>query len=261
MTGNYYPLLVTSPAIGAGDAAHCTAADQRGESRPQPAGSNCDIGAYEETTRAIATATFTASPTETLTPSATATSTATPTATQTPTATATRVRVDIIVDADCPLPAAVIAANTDSNSHDTDCEAGVGDDIIILPAGKTTTLSATLNITDNLTINGNGHIISGNDAVRVMSATANLALNNVTIRDGMVSSSTNGAGLQMANTSTTVTHTLSINNSAFLDNNAMDDGEGGALDINFPGQVTIRNSTFSGNSANNGAAIYMYTHG
>ena len=86
-------------------------------------------------------------------------------------------RVDIIVDADCPLPAAVIAANTDSNTHDTDCEAGVGDDIIVLPAGATTTLSATLNVADNLTINGNGHIISGNDAMRVMSATANLALN------------------------------------------------------------------------------------
>ena len=169
LTGNYYPLLDTSPAIGAGDATYCAQlpTDQIGNERPQPTGSTCDIGAIESA-RGMPLPTET--PTATNTPTSTPTSTHSATATYTasPTATATRVRVDIIVDADCPLPAAVISANTDSNTHDSDCEAGLGDDTIILPAGETTTLSATLNITDNLTINGNGHIISGGSAVRVL---------------------------------------------------------------------------------------------
>ena len=43
----YYPLLNNSPAIGQGDAAHCPATDQLGNARPNPAGSNCDLGAVE----------------------------------------------------------------------------------------------------------------------------------------------------------------------------------------------------------------------
>ena len=43
----YYPLLNNSPAIGQGDSAHCPATDQLGNARPNPAGSNCDLGAVE----------------------------------------------------------------------------------------------------------------------------------------------------------------------------------------------------------------------
>jgi hypothetical protein len=40
--------LPGSPAIDAIPVASCTlATDQRGVSRPQPAGGNCDIGAFE----------------------------------------------------------------------------------------------------------------------------------------------------------------------------------------------------------------------
>ena len=211
----YFPLGDTSTAIGAGDSTYCTAADQIGNMRPNPAGSTCDIGAIESP-RGMPLATET--PTATNTPTSTPTSTHTATATYTasPTASATRVRVDIIVDADCPLPAAVISANTDSNTHDSDCEAGLGDDTIILPTGGTTTLTATLNITDNVTITGNGHSISGNNAVRVMSASANLTLNSVTIRDGSVVGQ--GAGLVMRNESASNAYTLTIDNSAFIDN-------------------------------------------
>jgi len=38
-------LRATSPAIDAGDASACPAADQRGVARPQ--GAACDIGTYE----------------------------------------------------------------------------------------------------------------------------------------------------------------------------------------------------------------------
>ena len=247
LTGSpaYYPLGETSPAIGAGDADYCTATDQRGQMRPQPPGTNCDIGAYENTTL--------------LMPVPTNTATNTPTATYTPTATATNTALPpggpIYVNADCPLPAAVIAANTDSNDHDPECVPGQGDDEIILPLGGTTTLSATLNITSNITFTGNGHTISGNDTVRVIDATANLTLNNVTIRDGRTREGS-GGGIQMKGTTST-SYSLTINNSAFINNRAGHDG-GGLLLAN-PGPVTISNSTFSGNDANSGGAMLFWT--
>ena len=200
-------------------------------------------------------------PTDTPTPTATLTptDTLTPTPTLTPTATATRERLDIIVDATCPLSAAIIAANTDSNTHDTDCEAGLGDDIIILPSGGTTTLSATLDISSNVTIRGNGHTISGNNAVRVINASSNLSLDNVTIRDGRVGEGVgfSGGGIRISNAIFVVSPTLTITNSAFINNHSSNTGSGGALYIANAGQITITNSTFSGNSASVGGAILL----
>jgi CSLREA domain-containing protein len=68
-----------SPAIDAGDNAHCPATDQRGVPRPQ--GAACDIGAYESGAVPPATATPTSNPT------GTPTFTAPPTAIQSPTPT------------------------------------------------------------------------------------------------------------------------------------------------------------------------------
>lgn len=48
-------LLDGSPAINAGNNATCATTDQRGVSRPQPAGGTCDIGAYEATAPAALT--------------------------------------------------------------------------------------------------------------------------------------------------------------------------------------------------------------
>lgn len=48
-------LLDGSPAINAGENSACPATDQRGVSRPQPAGGVCDIGAYEATPPATTT--------------------------------------------------------------------------------------------------------------------------------------------------------------------------------------------------------------
>ena len=51
-------------------------------------------------------------------------------------------------------------------------------------------------------------------------------------------------------------YTLAIDNSAFINNQgSASESFGGAIDVLNPGQVTIRNSTFSGNSARNGGAI------
>ena len=51
-------------------------------------------------------------------------------------------------------------------------------------------------------------------------------------------------------------YTLTIDKSAFIDNQAsLGLGAGGAISISNPGQVTIRNSTFSGNIAAGGSAL------
>ena len=85
----YYPLLASSLALGKGSASDCPAVDQLGGTRPNPSGSNCDLGAVESS---LAPATETPSPTVTSTSNlqqiATETlapSTAAPTATVVPT--------------------------------------------------------------------------------------------------------------------------------------------------------------------------------
>ena len=49
LTGSpgYLPLLGGSAALGAGASAYCPATDQLGNTRPNPSGSNCDLGAVE----------------------------------------------------------------------------------------------------------------------------------------------------------------------------------------------------------------------
>ena len=86
----YYPLLAGSVALGAGDPARCPATDQLGNARPNPSGSNCDMGAVESNLLPS-----TATPTATMTttgsgmnseqdPTASPTTTATATATRDP---------------------------------------------------------------------------------------------------------------------------------------------------------------------------------
>ena len=266
MTGSpaYFPLDDNSPALGAGHITYCTAADQRGESRPQPVDSNCDIGAFEHLTLPLP---------PTGTPTATNTPTSTPTATYTASATLTLQPTlmpggPIYVNADCPLPAAVTSANTDSSSHDLDCVPGSGDDEIILPSGGgTTTLTGTLNISSNITITGNGHIISGGGTVRVISigtSSGRLTLNNVTIENGWATGGSSFGGAIRITAGA-----LTVNNSTFKNNRAVSNSagaRGGAVYAAIA--ITIRNSTFSGNSATNdtdtgtgtGGAIALY-HG
>ena len=84
LTGSpaYFPLLNDSIALGAADSAYCPATDQAGNTRPSPANTNCDIGAYESS---LVVATATNTPTATATPTETPTETPTPTDTATPT--------------------------------------------------------------------------------------------------------------------------------------------------------------------------------
>ena len=69
----------------------------------------------------------------------------------------------IPVDNDCPIDAAITAANNDSNSHDSDCTAGSGADIIDLTnfTSSDNALVSGANITSNITIEGRGRPSAG----------------------------------------------------------------------------------------------------
>ncbi|HEY9848357.1 MAG TPA: DUF4347 domain-containing protein, partial [Leptolyngbyaceae cyanobacterium] len=167
------------------------------------------------------------------------------------------------------LREAIIAANNDTT---TDLgETGSGADTIVLSAGNTYNLDAALTaendfnwgntglpvITSNITINGNGAKITGdNNDFRIfrVNTGGNLTLNDLTLTNARVQAGGYGGDAgALLNTNGSVT----ISNSTFTNNQARDDG--GAI-LNFQGTITIENSTFSNNIASgapnpNGGAI------
>ena len=95
--------------------------------------------------------------------------------------------------------------------------------------------------------------------VRVINASGNLSLDNVTIRDGRVGEGGDfsGGGIRISNAIALLSPTLTITNSAFINNHSSNTGSGGALYVANGGQISITNSTFSGNSASVGGAILL----
>lgn len=192
--------------------------------------------------------------------------------------------------ADCSLREAILAANT--NTAFGGCQAGAGDDIIVLPAGTYTltivgagennTATGDLDILSNITISGAGAattIINGNNLDRVFEIrnNANVTFNDVTISGGVVSgrggginvSSTTGGSLNIirgiirnnianGNNGGALfigTGTVTISDSAFHNNFSTVDGGGILIG---GGTTTIANSTISSNSANgNGGGITL----
>ncbi len=130
------------------------------------------------------------------------------------------------------------------------------DDVIEFSVTDTITLSTTLIISKNLTINGSGASqlsISGGNSVRVIyiSGSHTVNINNISIINGY--SSTYGGGIENEGT-------LTIDNCIFSGNYAAGGGNGygGAVD-NYNGSVTITNSTFSNNTAaSRGGAVATY---
>ena len=137
-------------------------------------------------------------------------------------------------------------AITFANSH-------AGADTITFSTSGTIILASTLLITDDVTIDAAGQSISlsGNNAVRVVSISSGVkaTLNALTIVNGYTPdiSAFGGAGIYSAGT-------LTVTNSTFSGNIA-NQGLGGAL-TNSYGTLTVINSTFSGNGSPNGP-----THG
>ncbi len=198
------------------------------------------------------------------------------------TITVTTTADEVNTNGQCSLREAIINANNDNQSGSTDCAAGSGADTIVLQSGATYTLSKDddggghqtdsgannddLDITSDITIQGNGAIIERSTAVTcIINGTAvagefrifevvsggALTLQNLTVRDGCADGSVLTANLDGGGIFNTG-GTLTITNSTISDNSAY--GSGGIFN---EGTVTITNSTLSGNSATGdvGAAI------
>jgi hypothetical protein len=113
-----------------------------------------------------------------------------------------------------------------------------------LGLGADITLTADLpNIISEISLNGNGHFVSGNNAVAVFHVNnpGNLTLSAITVQNGLSA----GYGGGIDNESGTVT----VANSTLSDNSVSYDTYGGGGGIHNGGTMTVTNSTFSGNSA------------
>ena len=103
-----------------------------------------------------------------------------------------------------------------------------------------TTATLNIQIGENVTINGGGFAIDGNNTHRVIyiASGGTLILNNVTIRNG--NSVDSGGGVANSGGTLTIINSIISNNSTTLN--------GGGID-NSIGALTITNSTIVGNSA------------
>ena len=208
----YYPLQDGSPALDAALEGFCPDIDQLGHARPQGAG--CDIGAIES------------GDARTLPPPR-------------------------VPPPACPLFDQIVAANTDAEAGG--CPAGKGHDTISLT--RDISLGALLpSITSDITIEGNGHSISGAGRFRIFSVVAGtLTLNDLTLANGRVAANGKGGALMLQALGKAV-----VNDSRFIGNMAK---EGGAIWVASPGsRLTIKGSSFVNNRTSNhgaGGAIVL----
>jgi fibronectin-binding autotransporter adhesin len=167
------------------------------------------------------------------------------------TANATIYRVNTLDDSsgnrDCSLRDAINAANGTPTSGSTCTRAGSGRDTIWFSVTGTVQLGGTLpQVTDRgLTINGPASpriTIDGGGSVQVMQVASGATLNlqNLPITRGY-DNDVGGGGIENFGT-------LTVTNSTFSSNSADQGGLGGG--IYNQGTLTVTNSTFSGNSAN-----------
>lgn len=193
-------------------------------------------------------------------------------------------------DDDCSLREAIRAANTDSVVSGN--SAGSGTDTIILPAGTYTltmigtpedaALTGDLDITDDLTVIGDGAsttIIDGNgsitgDRVLHIVGTNSVTFSGITIQNGNTGGGVNGGGLRNDGTLTMTTSIISNNVAAHgagilnvgtitlisttVSHNIAFDSGGGIRNDN---ALTVINSTIGHNTAAGGSGGGIENHG
>lgn len=139
------------------------------------------------------------------------------------------------------LDAAISTANTDN--------AG---DVINFSCSGDITLTSTLTITGNMTLDGSGQSVTldGNNAVQVLFVNSGVTfvLKALTVANGLNSASTGLSGGLYNDFGT-----VDIINSTFVNNSAPNGGYGGGI-FN-AGSIVITGSTFTNNSANYGGAL------
>ena len=146
----------------------------------------------------------------------------------------------------CPLALQIIAANTDAPAGG--CLAGNGHDIIKL--NEDIRLREALPpITSSVTIEGNGHTISGARKFRIFDVDrGHLTVKNLTMSDG-IENDANGGAIRLMNGAR-----ATVLGSRFIKNRAT---QGGAISIeSHLSRLTVKNSHFERNRANwRGGAI------
>ena len=165
---------------------------------------------------------------------------------------------EIVVEGACTLGNAIRAANVDSAIGG--CAAGDGADVIGL-TGDITLSAALPKIESQITIEGGGHTISGNERFRIflVAANGNLTVKEMTLtkgkaRDGATicvpgEADTDNDGGAICNHGK-----LNVVDSEFLDNSA--DLGGAIFNEGSRAEATVAASVFTNNSARFGGAIY-----
>lgn len=155
---------------------------------------------------------------------------------------------DIEVGASCSLADAITAANRDAPRGG--CPAGNGADTITLSGAVT--LDAELpRLTSDMTIQGNGHMINGDNTFPIFKVyDGDIALHNVTLTKGQSSPGGGGGAVDLKRSAR-----MTIRNSSLIDNQAK--GYGGAIFVADEAMLDIANSTISGNRAIFGGALAL----
>ena len=180
----------------------------------------------------------------------------------------------------CPLHDQIVAANTDTAVGN--CPAGDGADTIYLV--RDLTLSSALpRITSDITIEGNGYTISGENLFRIFHLVGGtLTINDVILTKGSAPDERGGAikvhdgGKVIVNNVTFLKNVAkeggaiwvgspasaaTIQNSAFIRNLAVPHGAGGAIDL-ANGKITVNSSSFVRNESTQiGGAIATWSQG
>ncbi len=208
----YFPLLDGSPAVDAADPDLCLETDQVGKARPL--GGGCDIGAFESATAAPAEAVAASQQ-----------------------------------QSGCALSDQILAANT--NTAVGSCPAGTSHDIISLTEDITLSEPLPL-IKGTITIEGNGHTISGGNRFPIFSIIGGkFTIRDLTLTAGY-SEQDGGAILAQG-------AELIIENATFTNNRSE---KGGGAISTLPNNIslTISDSQFIGNSSGSGGgAVLAYT--
>lgn len=148
----------------------------------------------------------------------------------------------LTLSAQCSLAEAIAAANTDSAVGA--CPSGSGEDTIRLT--DDIILSAALpTIVSQVTIDGDGHSVSGDEAHRIFDVNGGkLTVLNVTLAKGKAPDGENGGAIRLRNGAQ-----VTVENSS-LDENAA--AKGGAIALDGSSALSIRASSFQGNKAGMG---------
>jgi hypothetical protein len=147
----------------------------------------------------------------------------------------------------CALREAISNANSESDTTDGDCAAGTGNDTIVFSlSGTIPLLSGLPAVEHTLEIDGTGQTITidGGGANRVfLNFSGALTLNNLTIANGLTTA--DGGGVLNNNI-------LTVTDSTFIGNSA---AAGGAIFNAAAGTLSVTNCTFSGNVSASGGGI------